>query len=81
MSIFGGTPLPWNTGSKPAGVEWDNKRKLELQKGLKRPGTNKPMTAAVKRQMEKEASEERKKQAKLTAQLKNEGKKGLFGLW
>lgn len=80
VSIFGGAPLPW-TISKPAGVEWDNKRKIELQKGLKRPGTNRPMTEAVRRRVEKEAAEERKKQAKLAAQLKSEGKKGLFGLW
>lgn len=81
MSIFGGTPLPWTT-NKPVGVEWDNRRKLELQKTLKRPGTDKPMSAAVKRQVEREAAEERRKKAKLAADLKNEGKKkGFLGLW
>ncbi|CAN0212402.1 unnamed protein product [Laminaria digitata] len=83
VSIFGGTPLPWvtNTNNKKSpGVEMDNKRRIGVQKKNNRPGTNLPMTPAVKRRVEKEAAEERKKQEKLQAQLKGE-KKGLFGMW
>lgn len=81
ISIFGGTPLPWITGAaKSPGVETDNKRRLSVQSKVKRAATNAPMSAAVKRRVEKEAAEERKKQARLQKQLNGE-KKGLFGMW
>lgn len=81
VSIFGGAPLPWATNSKKSpGVETDNKRRLTEQKKVNRPSSKLPMTAAMKRRVEKEATEERKKEEKLKAQLKSE-KKGLFGLW
>lgn len=81
VSIFGGASLPW--ASKPQnspGVEMDNKRRLGVQSKVKRAATNAPMSAAVKRRVEKEAAEERKKQEKLKKQLNGE-KKGLFGMW
>lgn len=81
VSIFGGSPLPWVVNNqKSPGVETDNKRRIAVQKKNNRPGTNLPMTPAVKRRAEKEAAEDRKKQERLQAQLKGE-KKGLFGLW
>lgn len=81
ISIFGGTPLPWvSTPSKSPGVEMDNKRRLTVQSKVKRAATNAPMSAAVKRRVEKEAAEERKKQERLQKQLNGE-KKGLFGMW
>lgn len=81
ISIFGGTPLPWvSTPQKSPGVEMDNKRRLGVQSKVKRAATNAPMSAAVKRRVEKEAAEERKKQERLKNQLNGE-KKGLFGLW
>ncbi len=83
VSIFGGTPLPWVTNpnqKKSPGVEMDNKRRLSVQSKVKRAATNAPMSAAVKRRVEKEAAEERKKQERLQRQLSSE-KKGPFGLW
>ncbi|CBJ27167.1 conserved unknown protein [Ectocarpus siliculosus] len=82
VSIFGGTPLPWVSGAaqKSPGVEVDNKRRINEQKKVKRAATNAPMSAAVKRRVEKEAAEERRKQEKLKKQLNGE-KKGLFGMW
>ncbi|CAM9362649.1 unnamed protein product [Pylaiella littoralis] len=81
VSIFGGTPLPWITGAeKSPGVEMDNKRRLSVQSKVKRAATNVPMSAAVKRRVEKEAAEERRKQERLQKQLNGE-KKGPFGLW
>lgn len=58
----------------------DNKRRLSVQSKVKRAATNAPMSAAVKRRIEKEAAEERKKQERLQKQLNSE-KKGPFGLW
>lgn len=82
ISIFGGTPLPWATNAqqKSPGVEMDNKRRLSVQSKVKRAATNAPMSAAVKRRVEKEAAAERKKQERLTKQLNGE-KKGPFGFW
>ena len=81
VSIFGGTPLPWVINNKKSpGVEMDNKRRIGVQKKNSRPGTNLPMTPAVKRRVEKEAAEEAKKKERLQAQLNGE-KKGLFGMW
>lgn len=79
VSVFGGTPLPWVVNKSP-GVEANNKRRINEQKKVNRPGTNVPMTPAVKRRVEKEAADERKKQERLKAQLTGE-KKGLFGMW
>lgn len=80
VSIFGGAPLPWTIQKSP-GVETNNKRRMGEQQKVTRPGTNRPMTAAMKKRVEQEAAEERKKQAKLKAQLNGEKKKGLFGMW
>ena len=81
VSICGGTPLPWViNNNKSPGVEMDNKRRIGVQKKNSRPGTNLPMTPAVKRRVEKEAAEEAKKKERLQAQLNGE-KKGLFGMW
>ncbi|CAM9303023.1 unnamed protein product [Scytosiphon promiscuus] len=82
ISIFGGTPLPWvnQGGNKSPGVEMDNNRRLSVQKTVKRAATNAPMSAKVRRRVEKEEAEERKKQERLKKQLNGE-KKGPFGLW
>lgn len=80
VSIFGGAPLPWNIQKSP-GVETNNNRRMGEQKKVNRPGTNRPMTAAMKKRVEKEAADERQRQEKLKAQLNGEKKKGLFGMW
>lgn len=80
VSVFPTDPPRW-TGPKFTGNIVENKRNIAIQKKQARPGTNEPMTKAVKRRVQKEEQAQKKQTKQLQSQLNSERKKGPFGLW
>lgn len=65
VSIFGGTSLPWTAPAGKPKAAVDNKPRVNVQKGMTRPGVNSSASS----------------QSKRTGESKSQGKKGPFGLW